>query len=263
VRSHAHRGWFLSLMGLLMVVLWAALWLWEQSPYGRYLEHGNWTELGIAASLCRALPGGSIVVPALLYILGWTLMTAAMMLPATLPLIDIFRRLTQRHQAARQLILLLVGGYLAAWGAFGLAAHAIGEGWLVVAHRLPWLALNGWVAGAAILGLAGFYQFTAWKDRCLDRCRTPLGFVVARWRGRAPRRDALRLGLEHGAFCVGCCWALMLLMFVVGTGSVGVMLALGAFMAAERNLPWGRRLSEPMGVALLAWAVAISADHLL
>ena len=109
-----------------------------------------------------------------------------------------------------------------------------------------------------MLALAGLYQFSAIKYRCLDKCRTPLSFVVARWRGGAARRQAFALGLEHGAFCVGCCWALMLLMFVVGTGNVGVMLALGAIMAAEKNLPWGRRLSAPLGLALVAWAAMIA-----
>ena len=80
---------------------------------------------------------------------------------------------------------------------------------------------------------------------------------MQRWRGRSPDHDAWRIGIDHGLFCIGCCWALMLLMFVVGTGNLGWMLVLAAVMAAEKNLPWGRRLRTPLGVGLIAWAAAI------
>ena len=108
------------------------------------------------------------------------------------------------------------------------------------------------------MALAGLFQFSELKYRCLDKCRTPLSFVIERWRGRAERWNALRLGLHHGLFCLGCCWALMLLMFVVGAGSVGWMLVLGAVMAVEKNLPWGRRLAVPLGIILLVWAGVVA-----
>jgi predicted metal-binding membrane protein len=120
------------------------------------------------------------------------------------------------------------------------ALHAVIAG-------IPWLAFNGWIVGALVLGAAGAFQFSALKYHCLDKCRTPLSFVIEHWRGTAARRQALLLGVHHGLFCVGCCWAIMLLLFVVGTGSVGWMLALGAVMAIEKNAPWGRRLSTPLG----------------
>ncbi|MGA0525166.1 DUF2182 domain-containing protein, partial [Escherichia coli] len=86
-------------------------------------------------------------------------------------------------------------------------------------------------------------------------------FVISHWRGRARERQAFALGLRHGLFCVGCCWALMLLMFVVGAGSLGWMLALAALRAIEKNVSWGRRLSAPLGVALLAGAALLAAAH--
>ena len=113
------------------------------------------------------------------------------------------------------------------------------------------------VVGAAVLAGAGLFQWSALKYRCLDECRTPFGFVASRWHGVSPSREALRIGIDHGIFCVGCCWALMLTMFVVGIGSVGWMLALAALMAAEKNLPFGRRLRTPVGLALLAGSAAI------
>jgi predicted metal-binding membrane protein len=80
------------------------------------------------------------------------------------------------------------------------------------------------------------------------------------WRGKRERVQAFRMGWRHGVFCVGCCWALMLLMFVVGTGNVGWMLLLGAVMAAEKNFPWGHRLRAPLGLVLVAGAVGIAVD---
>ena len=259
MNAAAHRSTFLPIMGGLVVLAWFTLWIWEQSPYGRYLDHGDWTQIGLAASICRALPAGEVLVPALLYVGGWMLMCAAMMLPTTFPLLEIFRRLTARRAERRRLMALLVAGYLGAWAAFGLAAHALDLALHAIAERSLWLTFNGWVLGGAVLAVAGLFQFSALKYRCLEKCRAPLGFALAHWRGGYAPSDALKLGLHHGIYCVGCCWALMLLMFVVGTGNVGWMLLLGAVMAVEKNLSWGRRLSPVLGVGLLAWAAGVLA----
>jgi len=263
MRSAAHRSWFLPVMAGLVVFAWATLWLWAASPYGRYLDHGDWTQVGFAASICAALPAGDAVLPMTLYVGGWVLMLAAMMLPTTLPLLEIYRRLSRRRADRGLLLALVVGGYLLAWAGFGVAAHGLDWALHEAAAGSVWLAFNGWSLGVAVLALAGAFQFSRLKYRCLDKCRMPLGFVMEHWRGRHERRQALWLGLRHGLFCVGCCWALMLLMFVVGAGSVGWMLLLGAVMAAEKNLPWGRRLSAPLGLVLLAGAGAIATDNLL
>lgn len=249
-----HRIVFLPVLGGLIVITWIALWAWSVSPYGNYLQHGNWLDAGAAAFLCRAVPAGDVLVPATIYTAGWLLMTVGMMLPTTLPLLERFRRMTERRPDGNRLLLLVVAGYLAIWILFGLAAH--GLDWLVLESvtSVPWLALNGWAPGAAVIAVAGAFQFSALKHRCLEKCRTPIGFIIEHWSGRERGRQAFYLGVHHGAFCVGCCWALMLLMFVVGTGSVGWMLLLGAIMAIEKNVTWGRRLSAPLGLCLLAAA---------
>lgn len=240
---------------------WLTLWLWEQGPYGRYLEHGRWTDAGLAAAICTALPAGEVLLPLLLYAGGWLLMSAAMMLPTALPLLNIFRHMIGVRPDRGVLLALLIGAYLLAWALFGIAAHLLDSLVHQFVQSSDWLLFNGWMLGAAVLGIAGLFQFSQLKYQCLDRCRTPMSFVAHHWGGRTPRRDAFRLGLHHGIFCVGCCWAIMLLMFVIGTGSVGWMLALGAVMALEKNAPWGRRLSRPLGYGLLVWAAAIVAQN--
>ena len=111
--------------------------------------------------------------------------------------------------------------------------------------------------------LAGLYQFTPLKYACLDKCRSPLGFITEHWHGSHERIHAFRLGVRHGLFCIGCCWSLMLLMFAVGVGNLGWMLVLGALMAIEKNLPWGRRFSAPLGVVLLCWGLSLGLEAML
>jgi predicted metal-binding membrane protein len=250
---------WLPVVGGLVGLAWLTLAIWEQSPYGRYLDHGRWTEIGLAASLCRVLPAGPLVLPALLYVAGWLLMTVGMMVPTVLPLLAIFARMTQDRGDRGILITLLILGYLSTWSAFGLLAHSADMALHSVVAGNAFLILNGWIVGVIVLGVAGAFQFTKLKYRCLDKCRTPFSFVNEHWRGGAVRRQSFMLGVHHGVFCVGCCWAIMLLMFVVGTGSVGWMLAIGAIMAIEKNVAWGRRLSAPLGIGLLLTSAAILA----
>jgi predicted metal-binding membrane protein len=157
--------------------------------------------------------------------------------------------------------MLLGLGYMAVWGAFGLVAHALHSAMLSLLASVPTLAWHGWLIGAAIMALAGAFQFSRLKYQCIEKCRAPLSFVIQRWRGHTQAWHAFALGAQHGLFCVGCCWALMLLMFALGAGSLGWMLLLAAVMAIEKNVRWGRHLSAPLGVALLSWAVVVVANH--
>ncbi len=248
---------FAWLMAALVASAWAALWALRASPYSRYVEHGGWGDVGALAALCTAIPQGDIVVPAMLHASVWVLMIAAMMLPTTYPVLQVFRRIIAHRPDARRLTGLVVLGFFVAWMGFGLLAHGVDALLLSAARRESAFIAHGWVIGAAVLAGAGLFQFSALKYRCLEQCHTPFGFVVARWHGRSASREAFRLGLDHGLFCVGCCWALMLVMFVVGMGSLGWMLVLAAVMAAEKNLSWGRRLRTPLGLGLIGWAAGI------
>jgi predicted metal-binding membrane protein len=247
----ADRRVFLLLMGFLISLAWLILWVWDRSPYARYLDHAELGDIDFTGITW------AVLLPVILYLLGWILMTAAMMLPTALPLLEIFRRLILRRPGRWPLMTAVILGYLGVWLVFGIAAHS--ADWVLhqLVERTPWLEANGWIIGAGILLLAGGFQFTRLKYRCLEKCRAPLSFVMEHWRGGHEKRNALLLGIHHGIFCVGCCWALMLLMFAVGIGNVGWMLALGAVMAVEKNMPWGRKLSAPVGVALLGCGVLI------
>jgi predicted metal-binding membrane protein len=247
-RVDDRRPFLIVLVGL-VALAWLALVVWGQSPYGRFLSH---------EALEDVQPGGGrYLATLLLFVGGWTIMTVAMMLPTSLPLVLLFRRLTQRRLDSALLVALLIAGYLSAWVAFGAAAH-VGD---LAVHRgieqARWLEERAWVLGAATLALAGLYQFAPLKYHCLDKCRSPFSFIVEHWHGEGEATQAFRLGVHHGIFCVGCCWSLMLLMFAVGVGNVGWMLALGAVMGVEKNMPWGRRLSAPLGIALLAWSLSL------
>ncbi|MGH8799226.1 MAG: DUF2182 domain-containing protein [Casimicrobiaceae bacterium] len=252
----------MALLGALSLAAWVALAAWGSSAYARYLDHGSWTNAGILGALCRGVPQGTLIVPALAYAFAWLLMITAMMLPTTLPLLGIFSRVVAGRPDAGALWRRVVAGYAIAWFGFGLLAHGADSLLHAAAAQVGWLLGRGWVIGALLLAGAGAFQFSALKYRCLERCRTPFAFVNERWHGRAPRREALRIGIDHGVFCVGCCWALMAVMFVTGMGNVGWMLVLAAAMAAEKNLPWGRRLSTPLGLGLIAWAGILVAANL-
>ena len=228
-------------LGALVLVAWLTLALWEGSPYAPYLGHAG----GV----------GPLPVEAVLFAVGWVLMIVAMMLPSSVPLVVTFAALVRRRRHPGLLVGLVLVGYLLVWATFGLAAWIADRGIHAAVDAVPWLAEHPQVIIATTLAVAGLWQFSPLRDRCLDECRSPLGFIVNRWRGTSERSEALRMGIAHGAFCVGCCWSLMLVMFGVGLASASAMLVLGAITAIEKNLPWGRRLTHPLGIVLILAAV--------
>ena len=240
---------FLALMVALVALAWLGLVVWKWSPYGGYLNHGAHHGTQFSGAHLRLLG---------FFVAAWTLMTVAMMLPTSLPLVAFFQSLVRERSERARLVALLVTGYLGVWIAFALVAHSGEQAIQAAVDRNGWMGANAWVIGASTFVVAGVYQFTGLKYRCLDKCRSPVGFVLAHWRGRREGFEALRLGAHHGIFCLGCCWSLMLLMFAVGAGNLGWMLALAAVMATEKNVSWGRRLSAPVGLVLVVSGIALA-----
>ena len=242
-----------TLLVALIALTWLALLVWGRSPYGRFLSH---EEVGQVDGV-----GDQYVAIVALFVAGWTLMTVAMMLPTSLPLVALFHSFVRKRPKQMQLVILLIAGYLSVWTLFGAGVHLGDRGVHEAVERLGWLEGNPWVISAGTILLAGVYQFTPLKYHCLDKCRSPLSFIQQHWRGGRASAQAFRLGVHHGVFCLGCCWSLMLLMFAVGVGNIAWMLALGAVMTIEKNVPWGRKLSAPLGVFLVGWGLVLFAAN--
>ena len=245
---------FLVTMGGLILLAWVSLWIWGQSPYDRYISHDH----GVGG--VGFLDSFGVMS---LFVAGWTLMVVAMMLPTTLPLVSLFRGIVRRYEQASLLVVLLLAGYVVSWVAFGFLAH-LGDAMVhFVVDRSSWITANAWIIASGTLIGAGIYQFTELKYRCLDKCRSPYSFIMSHWRGRNRQNESFALGFHHGIYCIGCCWTLMLLMFVVGMGNLAWMLLLGAVMAIEKNVAWGRKLVRPLGIVLITWGASIAAVALI
>jgi predicted metal-binding membrane protein len=192
------------------------------------------------------------------YISTWVVMMAAMMLPSAGPMVLMHRRM-QRSTGATS---AFVAAYLLVWAASGLVAYGVLElGRSLAGGFFAW-GHAGRATAAALLLAAAIYELTPLKNACLGRCRSPLAFVLGSW--RHGRRGALAMGVEHGAWCLGCCWALMVALFALGAMSLTWMLVVAALIAAEKLLPWRTAATWGVAVALavLAIGVAVSPAHI-
>jgi predicted metal-binding membrane protein len=182
----------------------------------------------------------------------WTTMMAAMMLPAAAPMIVTFGTVYRNKRESGGAFVptwVFVAGYLAVWAGFGAAAWAAGDFGEALARAYPALRDVGPRVAAAAMLAAGLYQLTPLKARCLSHCRSPLSFVMHHWRpGMA---GAWRMGLEHGAYCVGCCWVLFVLLVAVGLASLPWMGLITLIVCAEKLLPRGRLITAAVAVTLL------------
>jgi predicted metal-binding membrane protein len=199
------------------------------------------------------------------YVTAWVVMMAAMMFPSIWPMVVMQIRLRagkreRGEQVAAGTTALFVAGYLVTWTAAGVVFYALLElGRSLDLGALSWNRGGPYLAGGVILA-AAVYQLTPLKDVCLRKCRSPMMFLLTAW--RSGRVGALRMGIEHGGWCVGCCWALMAALFALGVMSVGWMVFVAALIAAEKLLPW--KLVANRGIALLlvvlGLAVAIAPE---
>jgi predicted metal-binding membrane protein len=184
----------------------------------------------------------------------WAVMMVAMMLPSATPVVLLYDRTLRRrpHVSWPTLsVLLFVAGYVVAWAGFSVVATVCN--WVL--HRGGWLtSMMGSAAprvGGALLIAAGLYQLTPFKDACLVRCRSPVGFLADHW--REGRFGALSMGVHHGLYCVGCCWLLMALLFVLGVMNLVWIVALTVFVLIEKVAPWGRLANRLSAALLVVW----------
>src|SRR3954447_13337107 len=184
-----------------------------------------------------------------LFLAVWVVMLGAMMLPTLVPLARLFGPVSARSGHPRSARAGLYGGYLLVWVACAPLALLFDSGIHLVVHSWPWLGQREGLILAGALLAAGAYQLSPLKDRCLTACRDPFGFLWQHY--RRGLSGGVRLGVMHGRWCLGCCWALMLVMFATGVGSLAWMLGLTGVMVAEKTTRWGARLVVPIGVVLL------------
>ena len=182
----------------------------------------------------------------------WAVMMAGMMLPSAAPMLLLYGGVARRsaQATAPRHIYALAAGYLTVWIAFSLAATALQRGLAALLLLSPMMESRNPTVGATLLVVAGAYQLTPLKRSCLRKCQSPLGFLMRRW--RAGFAGAFAMGLEHGAYCVGCCWALMLLLFAGGVMNLTVIAALTAFVAFEKLAPFSEHSARVSGVCLVA-----------
>ena len=208
---------------------------------------------GLAGSLHHdsLLEGGPGFGPALLlFLVSWQVMVAAMMLPSSLPMVRMFAAASSAVPDRGRAMAAFVGAYALVWSGFGLLAFGGDAALHALVASSPWLLQNDWAIAPSVLLLAGAFQFTPLKDACLRACRHPASFLRRHYRrGTA---GAFTLGARHGLFCVGCCWALMLVMFAAGAVSLIWMAALTALMVHEKTRPTGAQTVPLTGVVLLA-----------
>jgi len=194
----------------------------------------------------------------------WTAMMVGMMLPSATPALLVFARVARSGPEPERPVLrtaLFAAGYLVAWTVFSAAATLIQRTLATRALVTPMMESASPYLAAALLALAGVYQWSAAKRSCLVRCRTPMQFLVERW--QPGTWGALRLGAEHGLYCVGCCWALMLLLFAGGVMSLYWIAGLSLFVLYEKIGPATRFSDRAVGAALVAAGAALALAHVV
>ena len=234
-----------SALGAVVVVAWG--YLLAGAGMGMHemdgmlmARHAVWTPAFVAVAL-----------------LMWAVMMAAMMLPSAAPMILLFGTIARRRQATGGTpgdTGVFGVGYVAVWATFSIVAVVLQFGLDRGALLSPMMQTTSKALAGAVLIGAGVYQWTPFKQACLRRCRSPLDFLMTEW--REGRMGAFIMGLRHGAYCLGCCWVLMLLLFVGGIMNIAWIAGIALFVLVEKLAPAGHWIGQGAGVALVFWGVA-------
>jgi predicted metal-binding membrane protein len=222
----------------LLFVLAAACWWWTIDEM-QGMDGGPWTDLGTLAWFVGV----------------WVVMMAAMMFPSVAPTAALYSSMTKSRSPVAPLA--FTSGYLIAWTSVGAFAFAVASaGGRISGDLLAWDRAGRWVAGATLI-VAAVYELTPLKDVCLGKCRSPLGFLLGSWRNG--RLGALKMGARHGAWCIGCCWALMASLFALGVMSIVWMAVVAGLIAFEKLIPSRRTATYATASILLVFGVLLLA----
>jgi predicted metal-binding membrane protein len=234
-----------------IALAWAAIIALHVSGHGSSVDHD--TLLG---------PDGHVeVTSVVVYAAAWITMITAMMLPSAVPLLRLFAGISRSQPRAGLVVAAFVSGYLAVWTVFGWLALGFDTVVHAAVEASPWLHERPQLVLAAVLALAGAFQFSSLKDRCLSTCRHPGAYLLSHYRRGAG--SALRIGWDHGLFCLGCCWALMIVAFAAGMTDLRWMAGFTALMTYEKVGRYGDAVARVAGFALIGLAVAILPSELL
>lgn len=234
------RNLILALLLVLAAAAWAVL-LWQSSMAGDGMALG--LTMGMAAPLFLAI---------------WVAMMVAMMFPTAAPMILTFTRVHAGRREKGQSFVptwVFVSGYLVVWTLFGALAYAVALGAEALAGQSMWLMDNAARLGGGVLIVAGLYQLSPLKNTCLSKCQSPMSFILTSW--RSGYLGSLRMGIEHGVYCLGCCWLLFVILFPLGMMNVAAMAVITLLIFAEKSLPRGRQIGLAAAVLLLAYGAAV------
>lgn len=247
------------LLAALIVILTLA-WGWLLAGAGMDMSA---VEMTAMAGMDGWLMQSAVWSPAYAALIAtmWWVMMVAMMLPSAAPMLLLFARVNRKDKSVDAPLVptaLFAAGYLVAWGGFSVIVTGLQWGMESLRLLSPMLeTTNRWL-GAGILIAAGLWQLTPLKARCLSHCRSPLGFLAQHW--RAGPAGALRMGLEHGAYCLGCCWFLMALLFFGGVMNLYWIVGLAVFVLVEKTVPSGQWVARAVGIALILWGIGLLAQ---
>jgi predicted metal-binding membrane protein len=236
------RNIIVGLLLALTVLAWAALF---------------WQRANADAGMAMASPSMGLSGPPFLMI--WLVMMAAMMFPGAAPMILTFHQVQVGKRERQPFVStwVFVAGYLLVWAYAGLVAYAGARMAEALAERVALSPITAARIGGALFIVAGLYQLTPWKDFCLSKCRRPIWFIIRARRGVI--NDALYMGTAHGAYCLGCCWLLFVILFPLGIMNIGAMAVVTLLVFAEKVLPWSRLTSRAAALPLIAYGAAVIA----
>lgn len=236
---HRERKVILALLLVLAAASWALL-IWQ------------------SVMMNNQVMGLTMGMGAVLFLSIWVVMMVAMMFPTAAPMILMFARVQRdKRQNGRAFVptWVFVSAYLLIWTLFGVLAY-VGAAWAErLGQQVPWLMVNAARIGGSLFVLSGLYQLSPLKHSCLAKCRTPLDFIFSSWRDGY--WGSFRMGLEHGVYCLGCCWLLFVIFFPLGMMNVAAMAVVTLLIFAEKSLQGGQRIAQLAALALIAYGVLV------